>query len=80
MRLNPPTSPFVEFILSEVEGLRVTWAYLLLVQSPLWARVKAMGSQESFRYGSKSSLTSVSIFASTKKDSKSAARGQTRAA
>ena len=29
MRLNPPTRPFVEFILSEVEGLMVTRSYLL---------------------------------------------------
>ena len=35
MRLNPPTRPFVEFILREVEGLRVTCSYLLLVQSHL---------------------------------------------
>ena len=38
MRLNPPTRTFVEFILREVEGLKVTCASLLLVQSPLRER------------------------------------------
>ena len=38
MRLNPATRTFVEFILREVEGLRVTCSSLFLVQSALRER------------------------------------------